>query len=43
MTVRAWPLLPLALWFGAADAQDHDHHAMRAAQAGMMREVRVEE
>jgi copper resistance protein B len=33
MTMRAWPLLPLALWFGAADAQDHDHHAMRAAQA----------
>lgn len=33
MTVRAWPLLPLALWFGAASAQDHDHHAMHAPQA----------
>ena len=33
MTVRAWPLLPLALWLGAASAQDHDHHAMHASQA----------
>jgi copper resistance protein B len=33
MTVRAWPLLPLALWLGAAGAQDHHHHAIHAAQA----------
>lgn len=33
MTVRAWPLLPLALWLGTAGAQDHDHHAAHAPQA----------
>ncbi len=33
MTVRAWPLLPLALWLGAASAQEHAHHAMHAPQA----------
>lgn len=31
MTVRAWPLLSLALWLGAASAQDHGQHAMHAA------------
>ncbi|WP_240125251.1 copper resistance protein B [Thermomonas alba] len=33
MTARAWPLLPLALWLGAASAQDHAHRATQAPQA----------